>query len=216
MAFGVYPTILAFDPIQVGIVVLALIIGFIQFIREKIATARAEREMREEIRRRGQQRSAQNDSAREPTPPAPKEGILEQLKRTLAETSRTSSPLPSPGTPPRQVLPLPRPQPPPPVSRDVAPDRPPSPIVVAEAQPMRLEEAAAYQVESVSSEDGYLMDATSSRAKQRKSRRTTPPLLTDNKPSAQLFRRFSADPATLRTTFLAKEIFGPPKGLQDD
>lgn len=214
-----------FDPIQTGIVILALVIGFVQFIREKIATARAEAEMREEIRRRGQQRSAPQNSPSENTnqhqPTAPKESVMEQLKRTLSEsTPRHTSPLPSPGTPPPAQR---REQPPrkskPPTRENAPAVRPPSPHVTASPQPMLLEEASAYQLQSAHSEDGYLMDATSSRAKPRrpvKKAARMSPANNKDKASEQLIRQFLSNPASLRAAFLAKEIFGPPKGLQDD
>lgn len=224
-------TTLAIDPIEIGIIVVALVVGFIQFIREKIASARAEAEMREEIRRRGQQRSASGNAPRgeQPLPPAarptpeppPQEGLLEQLKRTLAEGSRpATSPLPSPGTPPRgrkTVARSNRPPPPqmapPPVTADSAlPKRPPSPPVTApSSSSISLAEDAAYRVDVAPGGDSYLMDGAN-----RKAKRPSAASAERKAASAQLFRQFLSNPAALRTTFLAKEIFGPPKGLQDE
>lgn len=194
------------DPVQIVIIVIAMLGGFFQWLWGLIQQSREERDRRraappdpEERRLREEAWRRQVEPVR-PSPQAPRPvndapADAWEMMRKLMEKAQEAAQQPAP-PPERPAAPANRPAPPPalPERRPTAPPRPAPPAVVAAVEPARA--PAAVAVASV--EPAFAVTPRSAtRAAQ------TDPLA-----------RLLARPESVRQAVLLREILGPPKALQ--
>ena len=196
------------DPVQIVIIVIAMLGGFVQWLWGLIQQSREERERRratppdpEERRLREEAWRRQVEPVR-PSPQAPRpvnDAPTDpwEMMRKLMEKAREAAEHPAP-SPEQPAAPASRPAPPPalPERRPTTPPRPAPAMrpVVPAVEPAR----APAPVSVANVEPAFVV---------------TPPLATRASQSAPL-ARLLARPESVRQAVLLREILGPPKALQ--
>lgn len=197
------------DPVQIIIIVIAMLGGFFQWLWNLIQQSRAEAEQRrntpaldpEEIRRRQEAWKKQTQARRQQMPqpqasPPPVHDpfstvreLFEEIKRETAEARR---PVPSPRQAPTPPPPLP------PTARKApvqAEFQSPQHAPAALQTPLDEHQAFKNPVESAQLAKSATEDSPSGS-------------------SRPAWEGLLASPATLRQAFIFREILGPPKALQ--
>ncbi|GEP45863.1 hypothetical protein [Brevifollis gellanilyticus] len=208
------PLLAELDPVQIAIVVIAMLGGFVQWIWSLIQQSKEEAEQRRnpvtpEEKQHREEAWRKQTQAQKPARPAPASTppplndpfasvreIFDQIKR---EATQPQQPPPAPSRPP------PLPTTPPPQARrgSVRADL----SKRADPQPPKRHSVAAERVEAPSSTPPVTLPTA-----------PTPPavvLQTATRPAvAPAWAGLLGSPAALRQAFILREILGPPKALQ--
>lgn len=189
------------DPVQIVIIVIAMLGGFVQWLWGLLQQAREERERRraapadpEERRLREETWRRQVDPVR-PSPQAPRPvndtptDPWEMVRKLMEKAQEAAQP-------PAPPVSRPAPPPAPPERRPAAPPRPASPPrpAVAAVEPARLPTPAAV----ATIDPGF----------------TVTPRPAARAAQADPLARLLARPESVRQAVLLREILGPPKALQ--
>lgn len=198
------------DPVQIVIIVIAMLGGFVQWLWGLIQQSREERERRraappdpEERRLREEAWRRQVEPVR-PSPQAPRPvndapsdpwEMMRKLMEKAQEAAQQPAPPPErPAVPPSRPAPS-RPTAPPALPERRPPPRPAAPPVVAAVEPVR---APAPVAVAKAVDPGFTVT-------QRPANRA---------PQADPLARLLARPESVRQAVLLREILGPPKALQ--
>lgn len=193
------------DPVQIVIIVIAMLGGFLQWLWGLIQQSREERERRraappdpEERRLREEAWRRQVEPVR-PSPQAPRPvndapSDPWEMMRKLMEKAQEAAQQPAP-PPERPAAPPSRPSPSRPALPPAPPARPAAPPVVAAVEPVR---APAPVAVAKAVDPGF----------------TVTPRVATRTTQADPLARLLARPESVRQAVLLREILGPPKALQ--
>jgi len=204
------PMLAELDPVQIAIVVIAMLGGFVQWLWNLLQQGKKEAEERrtppadpeeKRLREEAWRRQTQGQGGGRPSPPPLKpamndpfatvKDIFEQIKRDAMEAQRPSTPAAPP--------PLPPAQPRPPKRYSVGADRAAPAIAQSPKRhsvSAALAEVTPAPVLPVSQSESFL---------------PPPPPAPSTAPA---WSALLGSPAALRQAFILREILGPPKALQ--